>query len=398
MAKVSFVLDQRTQNKFGQSPVKIQITNKNTMTQISTGVFVRSKDFSDNPHFPIAHHVVGAKQLTEHLQAAAGKYHSIIMDLQELGRLDSMTAAEIRQYAERKHQPVQTNTFTATLQQYMEHCQAEKTRGTYAYTLQKLNDFTDNAILEFEDVDYQFLLEFRDWMMDRELKTNTRSIVFRCMRAVWNYGIKTRIAKRDDNPFTNDFTIESATKEIDYLPLKVLKKLCAADLKGGQALARDFFLLSFYLCGINPVDLFHLEPTNRTEVTYVRQKIANHNPQPCKIGIHPAAQTIIDKYRGEHKLLSFFEHYSSYKVFKRFITRELKEAGEAIDYPHLYFYQARYSWATYAVNVGVQELVIDKALGHKPRGLVGQRYAYVTWDMVNRANKDVIAFAMGKAA
>ena len=67
MAKVSFVLDQRTQNKFGQSPVKIQITNRNSMTHISTGVFVCSKDFSENPHFPIAHNVVGAKQLTEQL-------------------------------------------------------------------------------------------------------------------------------------------------------------------------------------------------------------------------------------------------------------------------------------------------------------------------------------------
>lgn len=395
MAKVSFVLDQRTQNKFGQSPVKIQITNRNTMTHISTGVFVRPKDFSDNPHFPIAHHVVGAKQLTEQLQAAAHKYHETIMDLQERGRLESMTAAEIRQSAERKHQPVQTNSFSATLQYYMEHCGKEKTRGTYAYTQQKLNAFTGDAILEFEDVDYQFLLEFRDWMMDHELKTNTRSIVFRCMRAIWNYGIKTRIAKRDDNPFTHDFTIESATKEIDYLPVRVWKKLCAAELKGGQALARDFFLLSFYMCGINPVDLFNLEPASKKEVTYIRQKIENHNPQPCHIGIHPAAQAIIDKYRGDKKLLSFFEHYSSYKVFKRFITRELKEAGEAIDYPRLFFYQARYSWATYAVNVGVQELVIDKALGHKPRGLVGQRYAYVTWDMVNRANRDVIEFANG---
>lgn len=396
MAKVSFVLDQRTQNKFGQSPVKIQITNRNSMTHISTGVFVRPKDFSDNPHFPIAHHVVGAKQLTEQLQAAAHKYYEIIMDLQERGRLDSMTAAEIRQYAERKRQPVQTNSFSATLKYYMEHCRTEKTRGTYAYTMQKLNAYTDNAILEFEDVDYQFLLEFKDWMIDHELKTNTRGIVFRCMRAVWNYGIKTRIAKRDDNPFTSDFTIESATKEIDYLPLKVWKKLRTADLKGGQAMARDFFLLSFYLCGINPVDLYNMDRSGKKEVSFVRQKIAFHDPEPCKIGIQPAAQAIIDKYRGDNKLLSFFEHYSCYNVFKRFITTKLKKAGEAIDYPRLYFYQARYSWATYAVNVGVSELVIDKALGHKPHGLVGQRYGYVSWDMVNRANRDVIEFASGK--
>lgn len=397
MAKVSFVLDQRTQNKFGQSPVKIQITNRNTMTQISTGIFVRAKDFTDNPNFPIDRHVLGAKEITAQLQAAANKYIETVLDLHERGRLDSMTAAEIRQYAERKRQQTPSRNFSETLQYYIDnHCTTEKTKGTYLYTQQKLNAYTDNAILEFEDIDYPFLLEFKDWMINHELKTNTRGIVFRCMRAVWNYGIKTRIAKRDDNPFTSDFRIESATKEIDYLPLKVWKKLCTADLKGGQAMARDFFLLSFYLCGINPVDLYNMDRCGRKEVSFVRQKIAFHDPEPCKIGIQPAAQAIIDKYRGDNKLLSFFEHYSCYNVFKRFITTKLKEAGEAIQYPRLYFYQARYSWATYAVNVGVSELVIDKALGHKPRGLVGQRYAYVSWDMVNRANKDVIDFALGQ--
>lgn len=397
MAKVSFVLDQRTQNKFGQSPVKIQITNRNTMTQISTGIFVRAKDFTDNPNFPIGRHVLGAKEITAQLQAAANKYIETVFDLHERGRLDSMTAAEIRQYAERKRQQVPSRNFSETLQYYIDnHCTTEKTKGTYLYTQQKLNVYTGNAIMEFEDIDYQFLLEFKDWMTDNELGVNTRSIVFRCMRAIYNYGVKTRIAKRDENPFTNDFTIESATKEIDYLPLHVWKKLLTADLKGGQAMARDFFLLSFYLCGVNPVDLYNMEPANKKEVTYVRQKIANSKPQPCHIRIHPAAQAIIDKYRGDKKLLSFFETYSSYNVFKRFMSREIHEAGEAIQYPRLYFYQARYSWATYAVNVGVSELVIDKALGHKPRGLVGQRYAYVSWDMVNRANKDVIDFALGQ--
>lgn len=397
MAKVSFVLDQRTQNKFGQSPVKIQITNRNTMTQISTGIFVYSKDFSENPNFPIARHVVGARQITAQLQDTAKKYIDTIFELHERGRLISMTAAEIRQYTERKRQQTQSKNFSETLQYYIDHhCSTEKTKGTYIYTQQKLNAYTGNAIMEFDDIDYQFLLEFKDWMTDNELGVNTRSIVFRCMRAIYNYGIKMRIAKRDDNPFTNDFTIESATKEIDYLPVHILKKLSDAKLKGGQAIARDFFLLSFYMCGVNPVDLYNMEPANKKEVTYIRQKISNSNPKPCHIRIHPAAQKIIDKYRGNKKLLSFFELYSCYSVFKRFMSRELKRVGDVINYPRLYFYQARYSWATYAVNIGVSEIVIDKALGHKPRGLVGQRYAYISWDMVNRANNDVIDFVLSK--
>lgn len=40
--------------------------------------------------------------------------------------------------------------------------------------------------------------------------------------------------------------------------------------------------------------------------------------------------------------------------------------GKKIDH-HLYFYMARYTWATFADNIGVSHDVISKALGHSDR-------------------------------
>jgi hypothetical protein len=53
-------------------------------------------------------------------------------------------------------------------------------------------------------------------------------------------------------------------------------------------------------------------------------------------------------------------------------------------------YWARYSWATIADSIGVQEKLISKGLGHVDKSLAGRTYISFDWSKVDRANREVI--------
>jgi integrase len=65
-----------------------------------------------------------------------------------------------------------------------------------------------------------------------------------------------------------------------------------------------------------------------------------------------------------------------------------------IGVPNLTMYYARYSWATYASKIGVDESVIGKALGHTDVSLAGSRYISFDWSRVDDANRKVIDYTI----
>ena len=174
-----------------------------------------------------------------------------------------------------------------------------------------------------------------------------------------------------------------------------MQNIAALELTGELKPAQDFFLLSFYLCGINPIDLFQLyKPNRKGVVTFTRQKIAHTEPQPIHLTIPEEAQRIIERYQGAEHLLQFTERHT-YETFIRRIDRNIKRIGDMLDL-HLYMYMARYTWATFADHLGVPHEVISKALGHTDSTTAERYYISFNWDKVTKANRQVIDYLHGK--
>lgn len=77
------------------------------------------------------------------------------------------------------------------------------------------------------------------------------------------------------------------------------------------------------------------------------------------------------------------------------MSKLLEDIGKKIDH-HLYFYMARYTWATFADNIGVSHDVISKALGHSDKSTAEKYYISFNWDRANSANRQVIDYLFGK--
>ena len=394
MAKLSFILDKKKPNPQGLFPLKLKISTTGTSTCISTNIYCKEKYFLGTPPQIVSKVAPQAKEINANLNCLYQKYYSAIVDLERNGQLKISSPAQIRMYANKSDKREETKiSFSKVLLDVMNNYKNVGTKKICNYTNSLLQTFFNNDDIDFNDINYRSLFVFDKWMEDKGIHTNTRSIIMRQIRRVFNKAIEDDMISQSLYPFRK-FKIKQAEKEKEFLSLDKFRLLMNADLQGGMAVARDFFLLSFFFCGINPIDLFYLKKPLDGIITFVRTKIAHKEPMPIHIKVQPEAQKIIDKYAGDNYMLCFAEHYANYKTFQSYINKRLRKVGKELAFEKCYYYLARYTWATYADKIGVSERIIGKALGHTGTSLADKRYISFDWGKVDVANRNVIDYVL----
>ena len=164
-------------------------------------------------------------------------------------------------------------------------------------------------------------------------------------------------------------------------------------------LGRDIGLLSFFLIGINTVDLYNCTGIQNGRLIYNRTKTKNRRQDKAKIEIRiePEALALIEKYRDPTgvRLFEFHRKYANSHIFNAQVNKGLKRVGELINFPNLETYTFRRTWASIAWNhCGIRDDIVDFALGHSPREEKKLAHIYITedWSIVDRANRAVIDF------
>ena len=166
-------------------------------------------------------------------------------------------------------------------------------------------------------------------------------------------------------------------------------------------LAKDCFLLSFCLIGMNSADLFNCTEINNDTITYYRTKTTARRLDKAKmvVTILPFLKPLFEKYRDktEQRVFKFHLIYNTYKNFNRAINLGLKTIGKELNLFDLEYYAARHSWATIALNkVGIDKYVVHEALNHIDES-TRVTDIYIERDFVNenKANAKVIKYVFG---
>lgn len=167
-------------------------------------------------------------------------------------------------------------------------------------------------------------------------------------------------------------------------------------------MAKDVFLLSFMLVGMNAADIFSCTDCKDGRITYRRTKTRNRRADGAEISIRiePEAVDLVNKYRdpaGE-RVFCFYHWYSDVNTFSCALNAGLKKIGAAIGVEDLEFYAARHSWATIANNdAGVDKYTVHTCLNHvDDRMRVTDIYIKRSWDEIDRANRKVQNFVFGQ--
>ena len=189
-------------------------------------------------------------------------------------------------------------------------------------------------------------------------------------------------------------------KEIWNLPYqnihKGVKHTCRPDL------AKDCFILSFCLMGINSVDLYNATELKGDRLIYHRTKTKDRRSDNAKmeVVVPKMVLPIIEKYQDltGQRLFRFYKDYRDHKAFNKAINKGLKEIGNQLHIEDLEYYAARHSWATIALNkCGIDKYTVHTALNHIDESM-RVTDIYIERDFVNenKANAKVVKYVFGK--
>lgn len=273
----------------------------------------------------------------------------------------------------------------------------ERTSEIYTSSLNSFIRFRATAgDVTFEEMDSLMMMEYEAYLKQNGKCPNTISFYMRNLRALYNRALEEGLVE-NRNPFRHVNTgVEKTVKRA--VSSEVIGKIKTLDLDCYPALglARDLFLLCFYLRGMSFVDLVFLRKKDLQNgvLVYRRHKTGQ---QLC-IKWEQPMQDIVRKYTDSDSpyLLPVIRvpgegERRQYLNASHLMNKRLKKIGMMVGCPiKLTFYVSRHSWASIAKSQNVPVPVISEALGHDSEGTTRIYLALLDSSVVDKANSMVI--------
>ena len=143
--------------------------------------------------------------------------------------------------------------------------------------------------------------------------------------------------------------------------IKKLWKLPYKDMKKGYKstchynLAKNCFILSFCLMGINSADLYNATEMEGYTIVYNRTKTKDRrlDKAQMKVDIPRLILPLVEKYKDKtgKRLFNFYQYYADEKDFNKAINYGLKEICTILEIDDLEYYAARHKWEYTKINI-----------------------------------------------
>lgn len=199
----------------------------------------------------------------------------------------------------------------------------------------------------------------------KSLSDASRQMKLAHIKARINEAIKDGIVKYEIHPFIHTKMPQSDIKQIDITIDDFIKIKNLQTIHKKLSLAKDCFLLSFYLGGLNLKDIVDINFSGES-ITYVRTKTANKKSHGKSVilTIPNEAKPIIKKYMKRNGKLDFGYKFT-YSNFQCYLNSCVKILSKKLDIrTNLCFYSARKTFAQFASEIGIPDGIIDYCLGH----------------------------------
>ena len=406
----------------GTYNVKLRFTLNRKMRRLATSLFATSKDL--NKELKIKQSSPIKKEIDSLIRGYQEKCAKLQVEL------NRYTIDEVMDYLDGEHQKQQTIDFIKFSREWITSTTI-KGAPNYTTAINALVRFIGKEELDVNLITTNFLDSFKAFL-NKEREVRMKKLIQQGKRVPSNRSLSLYLVsikklfkeaqkkynKRENNlilipnnPFI-DFEIpkQEATRK-RAIPADIIKKvwkLPYKDMKKGYKstcrynLAKDCFILSFCLMGINSADLYNATEMVNNTIIYNRTKTKDRrldNAQ-MKVDIPKIALPFIEKYRDKSgkRLFNFYQYYADEKGFNKAINYGLKEIGTILGVDDLEYYAARHSWATIALNkVGIHKYIVHAALNHIDDSMKVTDI-YIERDFVNenKANAKVVKYVFGK--
>ena len=407
----------------GTYNVKIRMTYNREVKRLSTNIFVRQEDLTKSFKLKNPKFIQEADAIVRHYQEECAKLQVDINNY----TMDDIIA--LLKGEQRKSQEIDFIQFS---REWIAHATI-KGAENYTTAVNALVAFLGQEELKISQLTKGLLEGFASYINERR-ETRRKELIKQGKRVPSNRALSLYLgsirhlfneARKQYNDYDRDIILiphspfenfkipkQEATrkraisaelvKQIYELPYHSNSR--GKEIRGRYNLAKDCFILSFCLIGINSADLYNCTELEDNILTYYRTKTTSRRNDKAKMQVKVPAliMSLLEKYRDmkQQRVFNFYHYYNTADSFNKAINYGLKEIGKLIGVDDLEYYAARHSWATLAVNkVGVDKYTVHAALNHIDEAMrVTDIYIERDFKPENDANRLVIEYVFGNGA
>ena len=272
-----------------------------------------------------------------------------------------------------------------------------KGKKNYSIMLNSLERFNQCRKLPFSLIDYSFLNRYKDYL---DGHPRAQSLYLGNIRHLFNEAIK-EYNTDDKKVITNNpFEKFSIPKDIPNTKNRVISEenlVKVFNFKGTRriGMARDCYIMSFCLMGMNSVDMYECTHYKNGVLAYDRAKTRDRRADNAhiEIDVPDVIKPLFKKYKGTSRVFDFYMKYSNSGSFNKHINKGLHYIADELGIPRFDFYSARHTWASIARNkLGIDKYTIHEALNHVSDLDITDIYIQKDYTNINKANAKVVDY------
>ena len=401
--------------------VFIQAIHNRKVKYIKNGFSLNSSQVNKNGE-------IKSREINQSLKKQIQVYEQKIAKLGT--RVNYMTCEEVLEFIQREDKiEVQADRidFYEFSYEYVEQLKNEgKRRGfDILIVLRSLQDYHPEK-LPFSKINKEFILGYIDFLstvrtlkrkdqfgrdtiqVSKRMSEATINDRLRIIRALINKAMYKYNTEEDEyikNRVFKFIKIQSPKpKQKRAIPVDVIRQIFnyhSETDKRGQ-LARDLFIASFFLCGMNAIDFYNMEKNSYYDqkLCYQRSKTKDKRFDNAEImvWIPDLVVPILQKYLDNKSkyLFVFRSEYRPPQTFSSILNSGLKRIAKAIGYEeNLTFYAARHSFATIARNdCRIEKSTVAECLNHS-QNTITDFYLVKDYTRIWDAQKIVYDYVLG---
>ena len=404
----------------GTFNVKIRVTYNREVKRLATHIFVRTEDLTKDFKLKNPKYIKEADKLVRY-------YEELCMGLPL--EASNLTLNDVLDYIQKEKEK---NTPIDFIQFCKDWLAATEVKGkrNYQTALNAFIAFLGKDKLNTNQVTKLLMMEFMEYLHKKrakqvaELQKKGKRIPSNRMVSLYTSSIRhlfneakkkyndydRNLIRIPNSPFENLVIPKQEATRKRALSAELIKKIWELpyiiNANGRERLcpfnlAKDCFILSFCLIGMNSADLYNCSELEDGSITYYRTKTTDRrlDKAKMKVDVLPVLLPLMKKYEDytQKKVFCFYHLYSTFKNFNRAINLGLKQIGKILKVDDLEYYAARHSWATLAVNkVGIDKYTVHAALNHIDEAMkVTDIYIERDFKIENEANKKVVEYVFG---
>ena len=240
----------------------------------------------------------------------------------------------------------------------------------YRATAAQFYRFLDGRKCRLSGLNATMVSDFRGFLQNKGLKTNTVNSYLSSLRAVYHEACHEGLVRVRESPFEGMKLRREITRKraIPSSSIQRVVTLPDKDLSPEQRLAADVATFCFLACGMPFVDVVHLTRENIQGDVLVYQR--HKTNVQIRVELTSGMRAILRKYVDPDSpyLFPYLSETTTptyYKYCLRKYNAHLKAIGQRIGLASpLTSYVIRHSWASEALRRHVPLSLISQALGH----------------------------------